>query len=606
MDELEDRGVQTPSEIFEKVKRLLEQMPNASVRDVIEFIQKEDPYVWAMMHRKLKGQTFQCDNSKLLTPEALKKLENKLKNKKKFARAKKRLLASQRPFLIDPLRDDHPHKVYMKGRQVGVSEISLIEVLWFLAEHARTKWVICFPREKNLYTFVSTRIAPALGETERMKKLVGTPNQMELKKIGDSFLVMRSSWDAALGEGIDADGLTLDEKDRMNANVEHAFKDSLSASEFGWMREISTPSLPGRGIHFQYDKSDQLSWMVRCSRCSLEQEVDWQDNIIQVKDWRHGLEIPDGAFGFLCRKQACRGKLDRLRGRWVAKFPSNKEVRGYHMPQTIFSLVSATGLMRKKFDGRTLQAWLNYEIGVPAVGDNILLTEEDYNMACSFHPLLTERNSDWAEISIGIDWGKWNWATVLGLNTNGRVYLIGIYMVQEDSEPLSTAMAMVKYIAPFSPSIIVADNGYGKDRNAYLRKVFDDKDQFWGCDYDSTPRKTKILESARQGVKGKFNPQWGDWERSGMVSVHKTVEVKKTCQIIKGRELGVPTYDTHEMQVWRKHFMNLVPMQIEDPETDELVEVIDRKGPDHLAQATNYARIGMSRLAQLENFGFAL
>lgn len=591
---------------LETLKEVWKELPqDASIRDVLNVLCKEDPYIWAMMHRRIKGSNFVCDNSKNLTPDVLKKLKGSTKNKEKFEREVKARLGRHRPYLIQPLRDTHPHQAYMKGRQIGMTEAEINKSLAFVATNPHTKVVYTFPRLTNLQTFVNTRINPSIQETPALKKLVGVPNGVETKKIGDSFLIFRSSWDPALGEGVDADVLVLDEKDRMNANVEHAFKDSLSASKYGWMRELSTPSLPGRGIHASFSESDQMTWLVRCERCNLEQEIDWQENILQMLDFPKGSkEIPDNAFMFVCRLMKCRGALNRLVGRWVPKKPGNKNIRGYHMPQMIFALISATELMKKKFTGnRPLQHWLNYEIGVPSTGDSNVLSEQDYDYACSGHKLTSRRTPYWSEVSVGIDWGRWNWVTVLGLNTNGGVYIIGLFAVQDDDyDPLHIIREIDRFITPFNPDIVIADKGYGQDRNPHLLKRWG-IGRFYACEYSTEIKSRKALESGRQASKGRFAPQWGGND-SVVVKADKMSELSKTCHMIKERALGVPSYDQENMIMWKKHFQNLVPMTIEDPDTGELISIIDRKGDDHFAQATNYGRIGLARLAELGSFGF--
>lgn len=599
--ELEEMGI-TPEQMKEVLSTL---PPDASLRDVLNALAKEDPLVWAMMNRRIKGQIFVLDNSRYVSDDAKRKLANVVRAKAKFDFEWKTRLQKHRPFLIQPLRDQHKHKVYMKGRQVGVSELELTEAVWFAATHPNTKTIITFPRETNLETFVSSRVNPALEETAAMKRLVGTPNQQAMKRIADSFLVFRSSWDSALGEGVDADVLVLDEKDRMNPGVEHAFKDSLSASRYGWVREISTPSLPGQGIHFQFAASDQQTWLVRCQKCNLEQEIDWQENIVQVMDVAPGSrEIPDGAYEFQCRLLKCRGPLDRLRGRWVAKRPNIKEIRGYHMPQMIFALISASELMRKKVNGRSLQAWLNYEIGVPSSSDAMLLTEQDYDFAVSDPPykLLSARTADWTWVSVGIDWGHWNWVTVLGLNANGHAYVIGLHVVEDDAnDPFHTINSIDNFLTPFDPDIVLGDHGYGQDRNPHLKKRWEGR--FYSCRYATDIRSRKALESGRQAAKARQAPRWSTVEVAEVV-VDKVTEMFKTCHMIKQRGLGVPSYDEPSMKEWKAHFKNVVPMVVEDPDTEEMLQIVTSKGDDHLANATNYGRIGMVRLAETSNFGF--
>ena len=44
-----------------------------------------------------------------------------------------------------------------------------------------------------------------------MRAIMGVPNQVQTKRLSNSFLLLRSAWESNLGEGIDADGVTFDE-----------------------------------------------------------------------------------------------------------------------------------------------------------------------------------------------------------------------------------------------------------------------------------------------------------------------------------------------------------------------------------------------------------
>ena len=193
---------------------------------------------------------------------------------------------------------------------------------WYMRQEGRVVFTgNTFPRDKQLQDFSNTRIAQTLDETPRMAALLGVPNQTYTKRIHDSFLILRSAWESNLGEGVDADGVTLDEKDRMKDGIDIAFRESLSSSKFGLFREVSTPTLPGRGVDASWRKSDQHIWHVKCSKCGMEQPVEYPENFIQVKDYPLGAtELPRDSWVYACRKLSCRGPLDRLHGRWICSF----------------------------------------------------------------------------------------------------------------------------------------------------------------------------------------------------------------------------------------------------------------------------------------------
>jgi len=572
-----------------QIRELISRMPDASLREAATALAREDPVFWAMYYRRLRGKPLIFDNSGELTDISIAKLRKETgqgsKNRRTYLRELKRRLLRHRPFLMQPLRDDHPHKVYMKARQMGVSELSLIEETWFLENHPNTKWIRTFPREANLKKFVATRIDPTFEETPRMRGLIpkGAPDGLFTKRIKDSFLIMGSAWESALGEGVDADGITLDERDRMNPGVERAFKESLKSSAYGLYREVSTPSLPDRGVGLTFSLSDQLEWLVRCMRCGLEQEIKYPDNVVQMKDFPLGTkELPPGSYAYLCRLESCRGKLDRLRGRWVARKPDVKNIRGYHMSHLMCPWLSATNLMQDKIENKWPDIWMKYCLGLPAIGEGELLSEMDYEMACSDHDLLDERGSDWTDVVVGIDWGHLNWIVVEARNVyNDRRYVIGINVFEDDPrDPLEgSAKAAERYLAPFAPDLIMADDGYGKDRNAYLRKRFDGSGtQFFAVRYSPAPKNTR-----------QFRPVWN--EEGSQVLIDRTMWLKVMMRSIKARAVGLPSYGLDEGGLLKQHLKALRPMREVDDQTKEVVEVVVSNGPDHLAHCMTYCEL---------------
>ncbi len=470
---------------------------------------------------------------------------------------------------------------------------------WFMRYRGKVVFTHnTFPRNHQLIDFSNTRAATAFAETSRMAALAGSPNQVFTRRVGDSYWLFRSAWESNLGEGIDADGATLDEKDRMRDKVEFAFKESLKSSKHRLFREFSTPTMPNAGIDIPFRASDQQVWLVKCKKCGLEQEVTHLENIIQVKSFPLGTkELPPESYDFLCRKQSCRGELDRVfSGRWVPKFPDRKLIRGYHVTQLIAPWISATRVMQDKIDMRFREIWLNYVCGVPAAGDMEMLSDADFVRACSGHALMTGRPSrGWSQVSVGIDWGQLNWVVVMGRNAvNQRPYVIGIAVFEDTTRELESAEMVYKYFMAFSPEIVIADAGYGKDRNSFLlRKLcpIGDEGRFWAQLYNSSIKHGKT-----------FVPEWSDESRA-RVTVDRTITLKNICRAIREPEFGLPALDLPEMELFTRHLKSLAPFREIDDETKELVETIKSSGDDHLAHACASALLGMEKLGKTSKFG---
>jgi hypothetical protein len=576
------------------IKELLATMPDVDIGTAMDLLAKQDPALFCMFYRKLRGQPLTFDNQRNLLDSALAAVKAKLPAERYQLEVQSRLL-KHRPFLLQPMRDSHPHKVYEKARQIGISELSITETVHFLWANPGTKSIYTFPRDSQLKDFSVTRISEMFAETARIASLLGTPNQVYTKRIGQSYMILRSAWESNLGEGIDADMVTLDEKDRMKDGVDIAFRESMKSSKYGWLREVSTPTLPGRGVDLSFRESDQMTWLVRCNKCNAEQEIEYPDNIIQVKHIPVGVkELPPDCYEYLCRKIKCRGALNRNVGRWIPKHPERKNIRGYALPQTIAPWIAATRLMQDKINYKFVQLWFNYCLGKPAMGENVLLSDADFSQACSGHQLQRGRTKDWIDISVGIDWGHLNWVSVVARNVhNQRLYLIGLAVFEDNhADALASVKDVENFIAPFQPDIIIADAGYGKDRNAYLLKRFspDGLGRFWACWYNPSTKASRT-----------FQPVWSTPAQARLL-VDRTMTIKLTCRAIKEREFGLPDLAQEYVGLLVKHFKNLAPLRVE--EEGEIVEDISCTGDDHLVHATGYALIGLDKLSNCSKFSF--
>lgn len=559
---------------------LVKGAPNASARDALNALAAKDPAIWSMLHRRLRGAPLTYNAEKAIQAAH----DEGIVTGKDYLN----LLMKHRPFLIEPLCDEHPHKVYKKSRQMGVSELSVTEAL-HLCDRQKMNWIYTFPRDTQLRDFSNTRIRTVKQESVYMANLFGEIDQIYLKMIGKyrSYIFFRSAWDENLGEGIDADAVTFDEKDRMFEGVDAAFTQSLRASPYGLIREVSTPTIPNKGVDASYQKSDQRVWLVKCTKCGDRQEVKYPDNVIQMKDIPPSpVEYEPGTFEFRCRKEGCRGKLDRLRGEWVALRPSIKGVRGYHMPQTIAPWISATGLMADRLNSRLKQHWERYCLALTSMGESTQLIDTHFVRCVSGHePVFSRarRDDPWEYITCGIDWGKENWVVFRGHNKfNSLDYIINMFQIDEiNGDPLEVAKAAAGLIDMLRPDLIVADAGYGRAQNAHLYKAFGRR--FWSCQYKT---------EARAGRS--FKVSWGS--TTAEVRADRTTELKTTMQEIRDRQIGLPAHQ--DLPTFTSHHKNLVPT-IEENKEGQLIEIIDKKGPDHYAHASTYARIAMEKLTRV-------
>ena len=489
-----------------------------------------------------------------------------------------------RPWQQQILDDKHINKVVEKSRQLGLSEVGMTEVIHFLIVHDASKAMYIFPRNQQMVDFSKSRIAPVFQNSELLQQYIDKKtDSIATKKILDSYLFMRSGWGSAMGEGADIDFLAIDEYDRMKDGVELAFQEGLKSSSYGYLRRWSTPTIPGRGINAQYQKSDQMRYIWTCEHCGHKQFLTFEDNVIQIKP--HGVnkltqEIEDGTFIIGCKK--CKKPLNRWGiGEWAPMYPSIKETRGYHISQLDAAWISADDVMRRMFSYTSKQLFINYVIGEPYASEGLIVVDEDIKGAIRLPKEVLSRTNAYTAISVGIDWGEISYMVVLGIKANGAVDMLNIFTVEDDPmQPLKSAGYFAAILRSYQPNILVCDAGYGADRNAYLYTQF--PSSLYAC-YWTTNKDPR--------AKTRFLDQWN--ENSREVNVDKTVKIQRTLHSLKGKLIGMFPWN-EKLEMFAKHCKNT---RIMDEEEDGLIyQRATRVGPDHTVSAITYALIGVDKL----------
>lgn len=543
----------------------IQQMSSCDPRLLIDdAFARRFPSIWALKCRTLKGKPMRFKSS--------------------------RDPFCNRNFQKQILDDNHPNKVVEKSRQLGLSELNVTEVVHFLATHPNTKAVYSFPTYRQLNDFSVSRLSPIFRDSKELAHLLSKEvNNVSTKKIGDSYLFMRSSSNSSAGEGIDSDVALFDEYDRMPDNVEFAFQEGLKSSKYGYIRRWSTPTIPGRGVDALYQKSDQMHYFHTCPHCGYKQYLTAEDNIIQVKP--HGVnnatqEIEDGTFIIGCKK--CHKELDRwAEGEWVPAHPSIKEIRGYLVTQMDATWISADDIMRRKFNYTSKQLFYNYVLGQPYSATGLIITEYDIKSAIRLSHKITYRTSEYVGIVAGIDWGEPSWMLVVGLKSNGQVDLLGIYWAESDpARPLSDANAFTAILKGYQPNLIIADSGYGADKNSFMYANF--PQAFFSCYWDT---------AKNPHSRTRFTDIWN--EKTREVSVDKTVKIQRTLHLLKNQLIGIYAW-CEDIAVFANHANNT---RIQDDEDNGIVfQRAVRIGPDHTICCLTYALIGVDKLT---NYGIA-
>ncbi|UPI12056.1 hypothetical protein [Bacillus phage SBSphiJ2] len=500
-----------------------------------------------------------------------------------------------RPWQVDIINDQHPNKVIIKSRQLGLSEIGVAEMLHFADTHsyAGVKCLYTFPTNRQMKDFVSTRLNPLLERGYYQSISDKTFDSLEKKKIRNSFLLFRSSSKGAAVEGVDIDYLSLDEYDRVSGSAEISATESMSSSQFGILRRWSTPTVPDFGIHKAFVQSDQRVYMHRCDHCGYRQKLDYEKNIECVDE--SGVDVlaktvKDGTFRFICQK--CGKTLDRwYNGEWVAEYHERTAdgggTRGYLITQMNAVFISADQLKRKELEAKSKQHFYNYVLGFPF--QDVALAVQDDDVYSNIREDLPEplmNRGNYRFISVGIDWGNFHWVTIRGFRDNGMIDLIRVFSVERARGVANIEAdleSIINQITPYQPNIICADIG---DSGNYVDKLIAHfgAGVVYGVKVNPNPRSN-----------GQIQPQWS--EQRNMVTVDKLTQNKKHIADMKMGRLGFFRRN-RDLDLYLSHWKNVVIRDEEDEKTEAIYQIITNKGDDHYAQSSVYSMVGMEHVLE--------
>lgn len=110
---------------------------------------------------------------------------------------------SHRPWQKAIIDDKSTDKIVMKSRQLGLSEIGVAEMIWFVDRYSEdaVKALYTFPTNRQLEGFVQTRLNPVLHKGYYSTILNPNQDSMKTKQIRNSFMIFRSSSKAGAVEG---------------------------------------------------------------------------------------------------------------------------------------------------------------------------------------------------------------------------------------------------------------------------------------------------------------------------------------------------------------------------------------------------------------------
>lgn len=475
----------------------------------------------------------------------------------------------------------------MKSRQVRISEFAVNWTLWQLdtVNHLGALYVL--PSKQDAADFRDVRFKDTVKDSEYLTGIVGETDNKNHLTIRDSHLLFRGTRGEMSGRSMPADVLVFDEYNFIDFNQEDAMSASMDASKYKRRLNLSTPTLPDFGIDAKYKATDARKWYITCDACGHEQVLKFDTNVRERQTKKPVLEAGakegQSAFYFGCAN--CAEELNREHGEWKATNPEGQG-RGYHITQLMAKWKTADELAWSYANalkrGR-LAKFYQEKLGEPYKDATVAVSDDDF---LSYgYPMLDGHQG--GGLVGGVDWGEHeSWIVVLKDEemplkpgddvTELKDKLVYLERITAPGE-LGHAKRVAEIMTRFNLDALVADFGYGADKNKYLEDRF--QGRFWKCVY-ADGHKT-------------YEPTWKD--EDNIVNVNRTLSLQTTLSQIKGRKLALPVKDD-TVRLLISH-TSAIHKVTETNAKGQEVERFESTGADHFGHALNYAQVAKDRLA---------
>ena len=511
--------------------------------------------------------------------------------------------------------------VVIKSRQLGFSELMIAYLLWWADSHsyAGPKCLYTFPTLNQMQTFTQTRLDPVISSSAYYKSIMDDYqeldkgktkkiNSVRQKKLRNTYIIFRSSSTPKQVEGVDADIVFMDEYDRVNPLAEESIKNNITSSKFQIFRRWSTPTVEHMGVSAMYERSDQMCWLHKCPHCGKYNDMSFNYYDPSKKESGGNVKIlnPDGinpitktvvpgSFQYVCKY--CGKPLDRwYDAEWIPKYPDRNQngtgIRGYKISQMDAVWISADQLKQAELSSNSKSEFYNYSLGMPYTDEALNVTPNDIYSNGRFPKEVKDRDS-YKLISVGIDWGTSHNIVVMGMKNNGDYDVINSFTIKgngvTDSSGIDSDIGQIRlHLLPYEPDIIIADIGDAGEKVNRLIEIYG-KDRVFGCKFTSNPR------AGFYSGTSQLTPSWN--ENNHIVTVDKLTQNKRFINAMKTHKIGFWKNNDNNLKTYISHWENVV-IRMEEQDDGSTKQVIGRKGPDHRAQASVYANLGLDYLKE--------
>lgn len=496
------------------------------------------------------------------------------------------------------LSDTSREIVVRKCSQVGLSETSARMAIALCAVTRGYTVAYTLPTAGFAATFMQTRIATVINGSPYLKEMLsGEMNNSEVKQLGDSFLFCRGSQSTNAPISVPCDHLVHDEVDFSDPEVLSQYQSRLTHSKYKRKTKLSTPTLPDRGIDYEFQRSRRKHNLVKCHHCNHWFNPDYFTHV-RVPNFKgdlrditkanlHKYEYVDAFVE--CPKCGGKPSLQPQHRQWVCENPGDNYVAsGFQVsPFDAPNIINAGFLVEASTQYKRYVDFINFGLGLPTLDQEATLTLDELDRCVN-----SELEDLGGSIVMGVDMGLTCHVVVGRVRTDGTIRIIHM-------EQVHASLIRARYVElrrAWGPRITIMDSQpyaetvmslqaddprlygavYVRQKGLELFKAIDREE-----DFDEAQRDLRQININRD----KSFDSLMDFIRAGMLT-------KRSCELD---------------DVWKAQLTDMRRVKDWDTSSQEIVYkwMKSEQGNDHFHHATLYMYVasmvlGFSRGSTLQ------
>lgn len=498
--------------------------------------------------------------------------------------------------------------VSMKSAQAGFTEVGINLALYYI-DVLRKNVLYVLPTLGDASDFARSRFNPALRMSPYLKRVFTDANNVGLKMANNTALYIRGSRGDSGLKSIPVATMILDELDEMDQTQIELAMHRLRGQPEKKIWYISTPTVPGKGVSLEYEKSTKEHFFFTCPSCGKKDEFTFPESIkicgddmndpdvyksrIICKHCKYEYKQHTDAKGILWQDD----KLAMLvnTGFWHPTVTEavDDDRRGFKINQLYSATVSAAEIAMDYFKSLTSdfanQEFHKSVLGEPFVGERSQVTPELLQAVTKQYKCkqLSVKPGQKRVITMGIDQGKisyWvicEWfypALTTDLNASAECRVLDMGRFLEDEWEVIPDRLMHEW--QVLACMVDADPNIN-DARRFARRF---PGHVWLNRY----------RAGRSGKEMTIDEDGGNY--APIATVDRVNWLDQTLGRFFNGSIELPM-DAPRM--FHNHIMALVRVYEEDPQGNTIAKYKNYGDPDHFGHALNYAEMALPCAASI-------